>query len=199
MNEHKIKHHKKEMEFKCSKCDYKANLRILLRHKIQEHKKEVFQCDQCNFTATTDGMMKTHKQVHSFMDTTVERVNDNNDGFEDFNLNDDDNEKSDNNDENLIINKKKKTKKEYLEKEIKSKAIDHSNKVNLKSFKDKYLTLKKKTSAIHKEHGTDSDYILIIKNNLQKPGKELFPNSRNIFSYGKGINETAVPWKWYQI
>ena len=111
MNEHKIKHHK-EMEFKCSECDYKANLRILLRrHKIQEHKKEVFQCDQCDFTATTDGMMKTHKQVHSFMDTTVERVNDDNDGFEDFNLNDDDNEKSDNNDENLIINKKRKLRK----------------------------------------------------------------------------------------
>ena len=57
-----------------------------------------------------------------------------------------------------------------MEKEIKSKANDRSNKVNLKSFKNKYLTLKKKTSAIHKEHGTDSDYILIIKNNLQKPG-----------------------------
>ena len=42
-------------------------------------------------------------------------------------------------------------------------------KVNLNSFKSKFLTLKKKVSALQLEVGAEEDFILIVRNNLQDP------------------------------
>ena len=42
-------------------------------------------------------------------------------------------------------------------------------KVNLNSFKSKYLTLKKKVSALQLEVGAKEDFILLVRNNLQDP------------------------------
>ena len=42
-------------------------------------------------------------------------------------------------------------------------------KVNLNSFKSKFLTLKKKVSALQLEVGANEDFILIVRNNLQDP------------------------------
>ena len=42
-------------------------------------------------------------------------------------------------------------------------------KVNLNSFKSKFLTLKKKVSALQLEVGAKEDFILIVRNNLQDP------------------------------
>ena len=42
-------------------------------------------------------------------------------------------------------------------------------KVNLNSFKSKFLTMKKKVSALQLEVGAEEDFILIVRNNLQDP------------------------------
>ena len=44
-----------------------------------------------------------------------------------------------------------------------------TRKTNLNSFKEKYLNLKKKLSALQIEVGADQDFLLIVKNNLQEP------------------------------
>ena len=44
-----------------------------------------------------------------------------------------------------------------------------TRKTNLNSFKEKYLNLKKKLSALQIEVGADQDFLLIVKNNLQVP------------------------------
>ena len=51
---------------------------------------------------------------------------------------------------------------------IKDKSEGRSKKTNLNSFKSKYITLKKKVSALQMEVGTEPDFILIVKNNLQE-------------------------------
>ena len=65
--------------------------------------------------------------------------------------------------------KKKKSPKEFLMSEIKVKTEQRKKKTNLNSFKNKYLTLKKKAASHQIEHGTQPDYMLIVKNNLQDP------------------------------
>ena len=64
--------------------------------------------------------------------------------------------------------KQKLTAAEYLSRETKSKVDNRSSKANLNSLKTKYLNLKKKISAIHKECGVEEDFLLVMKNNLQK-------------------------------
>ena len=44
-----------------------------------------------------------------------------------------------------------------------------TRKTNLNSFKEKYLNLKKKLSALQIEVGASEDFLLIVKNNLQVP------------------------------
>ena len=39
----------------------------------------------------------------------------------------------------------------------------------MNAFKSKFLTLKKKVSALQVEVGTEPDFLLLVKNNLQDP------------------------------
>ena len=58
---------------------------------------------------------------------------------------------------------------ERLQDPIVVRKENRKEKTNLNSFKSKYLTLKKKVSALQMEVGTEPDFLLIIKNNLQDP------------------------------
>jgi len=66
-------------------------------------------------------------------------------------------------------NKNKRSNSDRLKEPIKSKVENRSSKANVNSFKVKYLTLKKKTSSLQVEVGTEPDFCLIVKNNLQNP------------------------------
>ena len=65
-------------------------------------------------------------------------------------------------------NKNKRSNSDRLKEPIKSKVENRSSKANVNSFKVKYLTLKKKTSSLQIEVGTEPDFCLIVKNNLQR-------------------------------
>ena len=52
---------------------------------------------------------------------------------------------------------------------IVAKHETRNRKINLTSFKQKYLTLKRKVSALHLEVGASEDFLLIVRNNLQEP------------------------------
>jgi len=48
-----------------------------------------------------------------------------------------------------------------------------TRKTNLNSFKEKYLNLKKKLSALQIEVGASEDFLLIVKNKFHLPKSEL--------------------------
>ena len=64
--------------------------------------------------------------------------------------------------------KSKMTAAEYLVRQVKSKVENRSTKANLNSMKTKFLTGKKKISSIQPECGVEQDFMLIMKNNLQR-------------------------------
>ena len=58
---------------------------------------------------------------------------------------------------------------ERLKDPIVDKTQNRKQKTNLNAFKSKFLTLKKKVSALQMEVGTEPDFLLLVKNNLQDP------------------------------
>ena len=58
---------------------------------------------------------------------------------------------------------------ERLKDPIVVKTQNRKQKTNLNAFKSKFLTLKKKVSALQMEVGTEPDFLLLVKNNLQDP------------------------------
>ena len=58
---------------------------------------------------------------------------------------------------------------ERLKDPIMVKTQNRKQKTNLNAFKSKFLTLKKKVSALQVEVGTEPDFLLLVKNNLQDP------------------------------
>ena len=183
---HKGEKHTVKDSFNCKQCDFTAEFRVLLRrHELKEHKERIFPCDKCDFTATSEDILRTHDQFHCFEETNVDKGDGNSNSEIDKVIDDE---------ENITIvtevaevSTKKKTKKEYLSEKVKDKAISRSNKVNIKSFKDKYLTSKKKTSSLQREHGSSPDYILFVRNNIQKPGgKNSSSTAGKYLVYGEG-------------
>ena len=67
-----------------------------------------------------------------------------------------------------VAKKAKKTAAEYLAREVKSKVENRSAKANLNSMKTKFLTSKKKFASIQPECGVEQDFMIIMKNNLQR-------------------------------
>ena len=49
------------------------------------------------------------------------------------------------------------------------KTQNRKQKTNLNAFKSKFLTLKKRVSALQMEVGTEPDFLLLVRNNLQDP------------------------------
>ena len=58
---------------------------------------------------------------------------------------------------------------ERLKDPIVVKTQNRKQKTNLNAFKSKFLTLKKKVSALQMEMGTEPDFLLLVKNNMQDP------------------------------
>ena len=55
------------------------------------------------------------------------------------------------------------------------------------SFKDTFLTIKKKKANLHRQHGTEAEYIIIVKNNLPgSGGKTPSPTGGQFMVYGEG-------------
>ena len=73
-----------------------------------------------------------------------------------------------NNVKNKNEKKKKKTAAEYLARSVQSKVDNRSAKANVNSMKTKFLTGKKKFAAIQPECGVEQDFMVILKNNLQR-------------------------------
>ena len=170
MNKHITKEH--QAEFKCNECGFKTRYKVLRRsHMIKTHFKK---CETCDFTATSDGILKTHKQEeHGILYNSI--------GF--MMTNNTDEEAHPGADEQVNTNtdssvKKRKTKSEYLKEEREIKPASKSKKDVTRSFEDQFLTLKKNISNLQKVHGVEAEFVLILKNNLQNAG-------------GKNVSTTA--------
>ena len=70
--------------------------------------------------------------------------------------------------ENEPKKKSKLTAVQYLARPVRCKVENRSSKANLNSMKTKFLTVKKKVASIQQECGMEQDFMLIMKNNLQK-------------------------------
>ena len=68
-----------------------------------------------------------------------------------------------------ILPKKQRRMAERRKEPIVAKHETRNRKINLTPFKQKYLTLKKKVSALQLEVGASEDFLLIVRNNLQVP------------------------------
>ena len=66
--------------------------------------------------------------------------------------------------------KKRKTKIEYLMDERQVKSSSKTQKEVNRLFKDLFLTQKKNVSNLQRVHGAAPEFVLIVKNNVQKPG-----------------------------
>ena len=71
-----------------------------------------------------------------------------------------------------------------FEKRKKVQVENKSKKNILRSFKDSFLSLKKKIANLQKQHGTEGEYLIIVKNNLQLPGPS--PTGGQFMVYGEG-------------
>jgi len=70
---------------------------------------------------------------------------------------------------------------------ILAKHEKRTRKTNLNSFKEKYLNLKKKLSALQIEVGASEDFLLIVKNNLQVPSAtQQSPTAGKYMIFGAG-------------
>ena len=70
---------------------------------------------------------------------------------------------------------------------IVAKHEKRTRKTNLNSFKEKYLNLKKKLSALQIEVGASEDFLLIVKNNLQVPSAtQQSPTAGKYMIFGAG-------------
>ena len=63
---------------------------------------------------------------------------------------------------------KRKRQADYLREPIRIKANERSVKVNTNSFRSRFSTLKRKVSSLQLEHGLLPDFLLMLKNNVQK-------------------------------
>ena len=173
---------KHEQTFDCNECTFVATYKVVLRrHKITEHNQK---CKSCDFSAATSASLKMHKQAEhdggllrnsaGFMITNDAIANSNE-------------ETAINEEPHREIPKKKMTKCEYLKRQKEVKVDNKSKKSILRSFKDSFLSLKKKIANLHKQHGTEAEYIIIVKNNLQLPGgKRPSPTGGQFMVYGEG-------------
>ena len=75
----------------------------------------------------------------------------------------------DGNKETAILKKKHKlSAAEYLARAVKSKVDNRSAKANLNSMKTKFLIGKKKFASLQPECGVEQDFMIILKNNMQR-------------------------------
>ena len=187
MDIHRKKH---DRSFNCEECQFVAKFRIVLRrHQIKEHNKK---CHHCDFSAATSASLKMHSQAEhggGLLSNSAGFMITGDGSEEDVATNEEigTNEEIATNEESRSP-KKKMTKSEYLKRQMEVKLDHKSKKTLLRSFKDSFLTLKKKVANLHRQHGTEAEYIIIVKNNLQLPGgggKTPSPTGGRFMVYGE--------------
>ena len=188
MEIHRKKH---ETSFDYSECQLVSNYKVVLRrHEIGEHNKK---CESCQFTAATSASLKMHSQAEhgGGMLTNSAGFMITNDAPNDVSVEEmATNEESNIGMANIV---KKLTKCQYLKREKEVKVENKSKKNILRSFKDSFMTLKKKIANLQKQHGTEGEYLIIVKNNLQLPGgKTPSPTGGQFMVYGEGLLLTEL-------
>ena len=166
MRDHIQKEH--ETDFKCKECDFKTKYKIVRRrHMLNAHKKP---CKRCDHVAKSEGDLNAHQQAEhgiltssmGFMVTSGDPVSNNADVVEE--------QIPDEEVNSVDLVKKRKTKIEYLMDERQVKSSSKRQKEVNQSFKDLFLTQKKNVSNLQRVHGAAPEFVLIVKNNVQKPG-----------------------------
>ena len=194
MDIHRKKH---DRSFNCEECQFVAKFRIVLRrHQIKEHNKK---CHHCDFSAATSASLKMHSQAEhggGLLSNSAGFMITGDGSEEDVATNEEigTNEEIATNEESRSP-KKKMTKSEYLKRQMEVKLDHKSKKTVLRSFKDSFLTLKKKVANLHRQHGTEAEYTIIVKNNLQLPaggGKTPSPTGGQFMVYGEGTLLTEL-------
>ena len=155
---------KKHKVFKCKLCDKKSSTRYGLKmHKNQIHPEEggPEEADRSGKRKVDSVVGRlTKKQTGNTIRTTA--------GFMVV-------EKSGENEEpeepEEAPENKKKTKRRKLSERLQDpiRVKDRSKQVKVNSFRTQTLTLKKKVSRMQREVGTEPDYVILIRNNLQDP------------------------------
>ena len=122
-------------------------------------------CERCDHVATSEDSLIAHKQAHhGVLTSSMGFMLTNNDEVHNepvATATEPDKECTD---------KKRKTKMEYLKEDRKVKSATKSKKDVNRSFKDQFLTQKKNIFNLQRVHGADADFLLIVKNNVQKTG-----------------------------
>ena len=134
---------------------------------LNAHKKP---CKRCDHVANSEGDLNAHQQAEhgiltssmGFMVTSGDPVSNNADVVEEQIL-----DEEEINSVDLV--KKRKTKIEYLMDERKVKSSSKTQKEVNRSFKDLFLK-KKNVSNLQRVHRAAPEFVLIVKNNVQKPG-----------------------------
>lgn len=163
MRDHMKKEH--QTEFKCKECQFRTKYKIVRRrHIINAHKKR---CERCDHVGTSENDLNAHKQAeHGILMSSVGFMLTNSDPVpHDAEIVD--KEHVENGETSA---KKRKTKTEYLKEERQVKPATKSTKDVTRSFKDQFLTSKKNISNLQIVHGAEAEFVLIVKNNIQKPG-----------------------------
>lgn len=163
MRDHVKKEH--QTEFKCKECQFRTKYKIVRRrHIINAHKKR---CERCDHVGTSENDLNAHKQAeHGILMSSVGFMLTNSDPVpHDAEIVD--KEHVENGETSA---KKRKTKTEYLKEERQVKPATKSTKDVTRSFKDQFLTSKKNISNLQIVHGAEAEFVLIVKNNIQKPG-----------------------------
>ena len=154
-----------QTEFKCKECQFRTKYKIVRRrHIINAHKKR---CERCDHVGTSENDLNAHKQAeHGILMSSVGFMLTNSDPVpHDAEIVD--KEHVENGETSA---KKRKTKTEYLKEERQVKPATKSTKDVTRSFKDQFLTSKKNISNLQIVHGAEAEFVLIVKNNIQKPG-----------------------------
>jgi predicted RNA-binding Zn-ribbon protein involved in translation (DUF1610 family) len=154
---------KHQTEFKCRECNFVTGKKVLRRQHMKRAHDKKKKCESCNFEAENGSTLKTHRQSeHGIVSTSVgfmftnERQNNENPDVEKP-------------EESEGPSKKRKNKSEYL-RDVKQVKTSKSKKNMTRSMKDQYLTLKKSVANLQRIHGVDSEFMLIVKKNIQSRG-----------------------------
>ena len=168
--------------YSCSKCRLKVETKVRLKkHKEETHR--IFQCDECDKKCSSSKGLKFHKEDYhnninnsgkrKFVESLVQRPLSNkistSAGFMVVSNEASEDEREEHEEGDNPGKKKKKTLSERLKEPIKVKKDNRSSQTNINSFRNQFLTMKKKASRLQREVGSEPDFVLIMKNNLQDP------------------------------
>ena len=165
--------------YSCSKCRLKVETKVRLKkHKEETHR--IFQCDECDKKCSSSKGLKFHKEDYhnninnsgkrKFVESLVQRPLSNkistSAGFMVVSNEASEDEREEHEEGDNPGKKKKKTLSERLKEPIKVKKDNRSSQTNINSFRNQFLTMKKKASRLQREVGSEPDFVLIMKNNL---------------------------------